>query len=65
MNMGLSYRERVEWAVMDTFDALGAAYDTPRTRDEIAAWCDQPFLETVDVFLGGNGVVANGRKKRH
>ena len=26
----------IEWAIMDTFDVLGAKYDTPLTSNELA-----------------------------
>jgi SAM-dependent methyltransferase len=63
LDQGLSDAERKEWAIMDTFDALAPAYDTPRTREEIAAWGKLPTLEDVNVFIGGNGVVINGKKR--
>ena len=59
---GLSYRQKLEWAVMDTFDALSPAYDFPKSPEEVRQWCDPAALRDVEVFLGGNGVVANGTK---
>jgi len=59
---GLSYAQRKEWAVLDTFDALGAAYDEPRTREEVAMMVASTDNAVVDVFHGGNGVVANVTK---
>ena len=59
---GLSYAQRKEWAVLDTFDALGATYDEPKTRAEVAAMVNSPENATASVFHGGNGVVANVRK---
>ena len=29
--MQISENEKVQWAIMDTFDALGAKYDKPKT----------------------------------
>lgn len=64
LNLGLSYRQRLEWAVMDTFDALGAVYDKPLALKHIQKWCSLPELTDVAVSYGGNGIVANGTKKR-
>ncbi len=63
LDWGLSYKQRREWAIMDTFDALAPAYDTPRTLEEIREWCDPAVIEDVDLFIGGNGVVVNGRRR--
>lgn len=51
--------EKVEWAVLDTFDALSAAYDTPRSPAEVTALVSTTANSGVDVFYGSNGVVAN------
>lgn len=61
---GLSRQQCLEWAVMDTFDALGAAYDTPRTIEEVRAMIDSPENETAEVFYGSNGIVANVRRRQ-
>ena len=62
IRQGFSYRERLEWAIMDTFDALGARYDQPKTLEEVQAMVNSPEAET-DVFYGSNGVVANSVRK--
>jgi SAM-dependent methyltransferase len=54
---------RVEWSVMDTFDALGARYDFPKTREEVRRMMDLPGAEILNVDYGGNGVFANARKR--
>lgn len=59
---GLSYRQRKEWAVMDTFDALGAAYDEPRTLEEVRSMVASDENAVTEVFHGSNGVVANVTK---
>lgn len=61
LGMGLSYRKRLEWAILNTFDALGARYDTPMTPAEVERMVARPGRE-VRVFRGANGVVANVRK---
>lgn len=58
LHMGLSYRQRREWAILNTFDALGARYDTPMTAAEVERMVSRPGRD-VRVFLGANGVVAN------
>lgn len=61
---GLSDQQRVEWAIMDTFDALGARYDEPMSLAELEGMVGELPEACVDeVFLGSNGVVANIRVK--
>lgn len=59
----LGYRETVRWAIMNTFDALGAKYDFPMSPDEVRAMVDDEATEDVEIFYGSNGVVANVRKR--
>jgi len=61
---GLSKKQIVEWAVMDTFDALGARYDIPKTKDEVRQMAELAENETLEVFYGSNGVVANAEKRK-
>jgi len=63
VGMGLSQKQRLEWAVLDTFDALGAAYDKPKTLREVERMIAAPDNDTVEVFYGSNGIVANVRKR--
>ena len=58
----LGYRETVRWAIMNTFDALGARYDFPMSPEEVRAMVDHAANDEVEVFYGSNGVVANVRK---
>lgn len=62
LRMGLSYRQRREWAILNTFDALGARYDTPMTAGEVARMVAGPGRE-IRISLGANGVVANVLKQ--
>jgi len=62
LGKGLSYRERLEWAVLDTFDALVARYDFPQTPHDVRLWCESPLVDESEVFFGSNGIVANGRR---
>jgi len=59
IDIGLEEKQRLEWAIMDTFDALGAKYDTPKTLKEVTEMVDSPENKEVSVFYGSNGVVAN------
>lgn len=56
-------RRKVEWAILDTFDALAPAYDLPATLDEVREWFATAGFEQVEVREGGNGVVGNGVKR--
>lgn len=57
--------EWYEWAVMDTFDALGAKYDFPKTLDEVRAMVKLDGAADIAVFPGSNGIVANATKATH
>lgn len=62
LGSGLSYEQRKEWAVLDTFDALGAAYDQPMTLNEVCDIVQSDANASTSVFYGSNGIVANVRK---
>lgn len=54
-----------QWAVMDTFDALGAKYDIPKTIEEVEGMIRKVDQATgIEVFPGSNGIVANAVKRR-
>ncbi|HAP40568.1 MAG TPA: class I SAM-dependent methyltransferase, partial [Nitrospira sp.] len=57
----LSHEQQVEWAILDTFDALAPVYDDPQTPDTIAEWFRSAQLTDVRVRIGGNGVLGNGK----
>jgi SAM-dependent methyltransferase len=57
----LTDQEKVEWAILDTFDALAPAYDLPQNERTIQDWFEQAGLRDIDVRVGGNGVIGNGR----
>ena len=52
----------VEWAIMDTFDALSPAYDKPTTKDELTRWFTDCGYAEFEVREGGTGLVGNGKK---
>lgn len=64
IDIGLDEKQRVEWAVMDTFDALSAAYDCPKPLEEVRKMITSPECEAIDIFYGGTGIVANSIKTR-
>ncbi|MBF0518700.1 MAG: methyltransferase domain-containing protein [Nitrospirae bacterium] len=59
------YSDLIEWAVMDTFDALAPKYDLPQRFEDVLEWFQNSpdKLHSIDVFLGGNGIVGNAVKK--
>lgn len=62
LRMGLSWRQQVDWSIMNTFDALSPAYDFPQTEKSVTGWCSLAPLGWFEVFRGSNGLVANGIK---
>jgi SAM-dependent methyltransferase len=58
----LSKEQKVQWAIMDTFDALAPTYDNPVTMEEVRGWFRRLGYSDFEVREGGNGVVGNGRK---
>ncbi|MBI5413854.1 class I SAM-dependent methyltransferase [Candidatus Peregrinibacteria bacterium] len=60
--MDLSLKEKVEWAVMDTFDVLAAKYDIPMTMADVDRWFKNCGYTNYEVFEGSNGIVGNGIK---
>ncbi|MDH5545512.1 MAG: methyltransferase domain-containing protein [Gammaproteobacteria bacterium] len=61
--LGLSDEERRIWAIMDTFDALGARYDQPKTLEKISEMVESADNSSTDIFYGSNGIVANVVRK--
>jgi len=60
---GLSKQQRLEWAILDTFDALSARYDAPRTLEEVRTMAMLPELEGIEASYGSNGTVVNARRR--
>jgi 2-polyprenyl-3-methyl-5-hydroxy-6-metoxy-1,4-benzoquinol methylase len=58
----LTPKQITQWAILDTFDALGAKYDSPQTCAEVRAWFNEAGLEDVQVGTGSNGIVGSGMK---
>jgi SAM-dependent methyltransferase len=56
---GLTYWQRLDWAILDTFDALSAQYDFPKTRFEFEEMISTVGGSDRHIFPGSNGLVAN------
>ena len=54
--------EWYSWAVMDTFDALGAKYDFPKSECEVREMIRLSGAHKIQVHPGSNGIVANAEK---
>jgi hypothetical protein len=65
LHLGLTRELRKEWAIMDTFDALAAYYDYPKTISEVQEMIDSVENGESEVFFGSNGIVANILKSNH
>lgn len=59
LSSGLTYKQRLEWAILDTFDALSANYDYPKTKREFEIMVSSVINSECEIFFGSNGLVAN------
>ena len=57
----LSAQAKIEWGILDTYDALAPVYDHPQTEQTVRDWFRAVGLTDIRVRLGGNGVLGNGR----
>jgi len=55
----LSKQQQLEWALLDTFDWYGPAYDSPQTARTLARWSRQAGLQQIEVTRAGH-LVARG-----
>jgi hypothetical protein len=55
----LSKEQQLEWALLDTFDWYGPAYDSPQTARTLACWSRQAGLQQIEVTRAGH-LVARG-----
>jgi len=60
--LNLKYEEKVKWAIMDTFDALGAKYDKPISFKELETEVKKIKPDYYKIHQGSNGWVLNLRK---
>lgn len=58
-DLDLSEEVRLEWAVLDTFDALSARHDHPKRKKEFELACREVGLSEFTVLLEGGGLVVN------
>ena len=49
----------VEWAVMDTVDALGACYDYPWSLKQLSRFATRLPVKSFHIGVGGNGILLN------
>ena len=49
----------VRWAIMDTFDALGAKYDTPWSLKRLQKFAGSLPVKSYHTGIGGNGILLN------
>ena len=59
----LSQEQLEEWALLDTFDMLGPAYDKPQSAATIKAWFREHKLTGVEVFHWGH-LVGRGKLRK-
>lgn len=59
LNSGYTDQERIQHAIMDTFDALSPVYDKPATKRQVNWWFKKLPCSSYEVFYGGNGVIGN------
>jgi SAM-dependent methyltransferase len=50
-----------EWAVLDTFDMFGPAYDQPQSEETLRSWALEADLHEVKVFRSGQ-LIARGTR---
>lgn len=50
-----------EWALLDTFDMFGPAYDNPQSRETLSAWAEEAGLRDVKVYRDGQ-MIARGTR---
>jgi SAM-dependent methyltransferase len=51
-----------EWAVLDTFDMLSPAYDSPQSIETVRGWFRDAGFSEYEVVYGYNGIEARGTK---
>ena len=49
----------IEWAILDTFDALGAKYDKPWNLKQLNKFANNLPVKGFHVGIGGNGILLN------
>ena len=60
--LDLSEDQLREWAILDTFDMLAPAYDTPQDLETVHRWFEAGGFEAIEVHFGYNGIEGRGRR---
>jgi len=50
------------WAILNSYDIMGAAYENSQTMETYRRWHEEAGLEAIDVHPGYNGYEGRGRK---
>ena len=53
-----------EWAILDTFDMLAPAYDSPQSVQDVRTWCESARLHDSRIAIADALVVARGSMAR-
>lgn len=61
-NFSQEREKLIEWAIMDTFDALSAKYDKPLRPNQVKNIATKLNLKDFEVKKGGNGILFNAVK---
>ena len=61
-NIPQEKKKLIEWAIMDTFDVLGAKYDNPLSSDELTNIAKKIGLKNFKVNKGEPVIILNGTK---
>ena len=59
LDWSLTRKQRREWAIMDTFDQLGAKYDEPKTDAELREIVESTDAVDVEIYRGMNGWIGS------
>jgi SAM-dependent methyltransferase len=59
---GLSEEIAKEWTILDTFDMLSPAYDSPQKLQTVRKWFEDAGLADIKVHYGWNGIEGHGRR---
>lgn len=62
LNYGLDKSQRIEWAILDTFDALGSKYDYPWSLNKLNKFVKNLNLSNFSCKYGANGLILNALK---
>lgn len=60
--LDLSEDKLLDWAILDSFDALSPAYDSPQTINTLKKWFNENKLQDIEIHYGYNGIEGRGTK---